>query len=281
VRLVLLVVTTLVAFAANSLLCRAALSSPGTAPEAFTLVRLASGAVALGLLVRLRGGPRPAPEPGRIARGVSLWAYAALFSWAYVRIPAGVGALVLFGCVQATMVGWALSRGEGPRGVQWIGIALALGGLVALARPGGDAPDAVGLLLMAGAGVAWGVYSLLGRSSAAPVATTADAFLAATPLALVAAGIALWGRGPEIDGRGALLAAASGALASAGGYALWYAALPRLGATRAAVVQLAVPLLAAGGGVVLLGEIATLRLALSGAAILGGVALAIAPRSRS
>jgi drug/metabolite transporter (DMT)-like permease len=264
----------LAGFAANSLLCRAALR-PGLADAAtFTTLRLLSGALALWLLSGR--GPRAIVRAGDWPAAAALFAYAAAFSFAYVRIGAGVGALLLFGAVQATMIAWALRMGEHPRAVEWAGIALAMAGMVALVGPGLGAVDPIGAALMLAAGVAWGIYSLRGRSSVRPLETTAGNFARAVSLAL---GLSLIAPGPaRATVEGALLASASGAIASGVGYSLWYAALAGLTATRAAVVQLSVPVLAAVGGVLLLGEALTPRLVMSGAAILGGVALAVRGR---
>jgi drug/metabolite transporter (DMT)-like permease len=275
-RLAALVLAVLAAFAGNSLLCRAALGEGATDPATFTFVRLASGALVLLGIARARGGERRAG--GSWAGALGLFAYAALFSWAYVRIPAGVGALVLFAFVQLTMLGGAVRAGAGPTRVQGVGIVLALAGLAVLVLPGAAAPDALGVVLMAGSGVAWGAYSLLGRRAGSPLEATARSFVGAVPLglAMLAAGAAT--EGLRTDLRGLALAVASGALASGLGYVLWYAVLARLDATRAAAVQLAVPVLAALGGIAFLGEPPTVRLAVAAAAIVGGIGLAIGKR---
>ncbi len=269
----------LVGFAANSLLCRAALAG-GEARSidaaSFTLVRLASGALVLALLVRVRAGPGGGRGHGSWAGALALFAYAAGFSLAYVRIGAGVGALLLFGCVQLTMLAAGLARGERPRALEWVGLAVALVGLGGLTLPGASAPAAGGALLMAGAGVAWGLYSLRGRGSTDPLAATAGNFLRSVPLALLLSLLALlFARTPHASGEGLALAAASGALASGLGYSLWYAALPSLSATRAAIVQLSVPVLAAAGAVLLLREPLTQRGVRGGAALLFGVLLSL------
>jgi drug/metabolite transporter (DMT)-like permease len=259
----------LACFAANSLLARAALGPGLAGPGAFTGLRLVAGALAL-LGVSLARGRRPAG--GSWGSALALFAYAAAFSVAYVRIPAGAGALLLFAAVQATMIGWTVARGARPTRAQAAGVLVALAGLGALTRPGGSAPDALGAGLMALAGVAWGAYSLRGSGAADPIATTADNFARAAALAIPFAILAPGSGAPSPEGVG--LAVASGALASAGGYCVWYAVVPALGPTRAAVVQLAVPVLAAGAAVVLLGEPLTPRLVVSGAAIVSGIALA-------
>ena len=269
-------------FAANSLLCRAALGRGLADAPSFASVRLLSGAVVLGLLVRLSGRPTAGTRDLRAAAALFLYAFA--FSLAYTRIPAALGALLLFGAVQVTMVSRGIAAGERPGTSEWAGIVLSLGGLVALTLPGLGPGDLTGSMLMIGAGVAWGVYSLLGRSSRSdPLAATAAHFVYATPLALVASLLAArFGAphfpAPHLSTAGLGFAVASGALASGGGYAIWYAALRGLTTTRAALVQLSAPPLAALGGVVLLGESVTLRLVLSAAAILGGIAMAVTRR---
>ncbi len=270
----------LIGFAANSLLCRAALENGAWRIDAasFTSLRLTSGALVLWLLLWMRGD---GGRRGSWGSALALFAYAAGFSLAYVRIPAGVGALILFGCVQATMLGVGLFRGERPPVLEWVGLAMALGGLLVLRLPGATAPDPLGATLMAGAGVAWGVYSLRGRGNADPLAATADNFLRSVPMTLGLSVLALPVLGaPHATPAGVGLAVASGALASGLGYSLWYAALPHLTAMRAAVVQLAVPVVAAVGGVLLLGESLTPRLVGAGSALMCGVFLALLARQR-
>ncbi|RKG75977.1 EamA family transporter [Corallococcus exercitus] len=280
----LLTLLALLGFAANSLLCRAALSG-GAARSidagSFTLVRLASGALVLALLLRLRRGGRGAPGHGSWASALALFVYAAGFSFAYVRIGAGVGALLLFGCVQLTMLAAGLARGERPRALEWAGLAVALAGLAGLTLPGASAPDAIGAGLMAAAGVAWGIYSLRGRGSTDPLAATAGNFVRSVPLALALVLLArALDAAPPPSSKGLLLAVTSGALASGVGYSLWYAALPHLSSARAAVVQLCVPVIAAVGAVLLLGEPLTQRLLLGGTALLAGVLLSLRAKQR-
>ncbi len=264
-------------FAANSLLCRAALGRGLADAASFTSIRLVSGAIALGLLVRVFG--RNTSGSRDIRAAASLFVYALAFSMAYTRIPAALGALLLFGAVQVTMVGRGIVAGERPGASEWVGIVLSLGGLVALTLPGVRQGDPTGSMLMIGAGIAWGVYSLIGRSSRSePLAATAAHFAYAAPLAVVASLVSVGFGAPHLSAPGLGLAVASGALASGGGYAIWYAALRGLSTTRAALVQLSVPPLAALGAVFLLGEDVTLRLVLSAAAILGGIALAVTSR---
>jgi drug/metabolite transporter (DMT)-like permease len=275
----ILTVLALAAFASNSLLARAALRGQLVDPGTFTLVRLASGALALGLLAVRSWAWRPAWRSGSATAAGALFAYALAFSLAYLRLDAGTGALVLFGSVQVTMIGWGMATGHRPSALEWLGLAISLAGLVLLVAPGLRAPDPVGATLMALAGVAWGVYSLRGRGAAHPVAVNASNFLRSVPPAIAAA--LLLSAGRHASGRGLLLAVISGAVTSGLGYAAWYAALPGLTTLRAAVLQLAVPVLAAVGGIALLGEAMTLRLAGAGLLVLGGIALAVlagAPR---
>lgn len=270
-----LCIAALCGFAANSLLCRAALGAHVIDAASFTAIRLVSGAAVLAILAR--GAARGA---GSWASGVALFAYAAAFSFAYLRLTTATGALILFGLVQITMIGSGVARGERPRGIEWLGSAVAIGGLVALTLPGLTAPDPLGAALMAIAGISWGVYSLRGRGATDPLAVTADNFARSLPFAALLVIAAVAARGGQLSAEGVLLAAGSGALASGLGYSLWYAVLPQLTATRAAIVQLAVPVLAASGGAVLLAEPITLRFAVCSAAILGGVALCVISRRR-
>lgn len=261
----------LLAFAGNSLLCRAALQYTPIDPASFTTIRLASGALVLWLFVQTR----PALPPGRGSwpSALALFAYAAAFSFAYVTLPAGTGALLLFGAVQASMIGWGLIKGERFAPLQLVGLVLALSGLVGLLLPGLSAPPLGGALLMIAAGVAWGVYSLRGKVAGDPTRVTAGNFVRTVPLALALSLLTL-GQA-QLDAAGVAYAVASGALTSGVGYAIWYTALPHLKATSAATLQLSVPVIAALGGIVWLGEPLSLRLVLAAAAILGGIALVI------
>jgi drug/metabolite transporter (DMT)-like permease len=272
----LLTALAMTAFAANSILCRLALKDTGIDAATFTTIRLASGAAALTLLVRARA-QRDTAE-GNWPSAVALFAYAAAFSFAYASLPAATGALLLFGAVQATMIAAGLASGEALSVGQGAGLVLALAGLVGLLLPG-LAPPPVGALLMIGAGIAWGLYSLRGRRVADPSAATAGNFLRATCLALAASALTLpWA---QYDARGAALAVASGVLASGLGYIVWYAALPGLRATEASVAQLSVPILTAFGGIALLDETVSTRLVVASLATLGGIALVVLGRKRS
>jgi drug/metabolite transporter (DMT)-like permease len=267
----------LLGFAANSLLCRMALGSHAIDAVSFTSVRLVSGALTLLALVRLGGGKVDA-RAGTLRGALALFGYALAFSIAYVRLSTGTGALLLFGCVQLTMFGASLGSGERPRALEWTGLALAFGGLVALLLPGVTAPDPLGALAMVVAGIAWGVYSLLGRGSVSPLITSAGNFARSAPLALSVSALGFGFYDAHLTELGLLLAAASGALASGVGYSLWYAALPELSSARAGVVQLTVPVIAALLGMLWLDEALTVRWCLASLAILGGVSLALRAR---
>ncbi|MGO4478177.1 DMT family transporter [Massilia sp. 2TAF26] len=265
----------MLAFAANSLLCRFALQQDHIDPAGFGAVRLLAGALVLACVMRAKRQPLGAGGDWRSA--ALLFAYVALFSFAYVSLAAGTGALILFGTVQLTMLGVGLLRGERFAPAGWLGLVLAMAGLVVLLLPGAAAPSPLGALLMAGAGAAWGGYSLRGKGAADPLAATFASFLRAAPLGLLLA--LLFAGRLHADARGVWLAIASGAITSGLGYVVWYAALRRLSALRAAVVQLSVPLIATAGGALLLGEAFTLRLGVSALAILGGIALVLGSRA--
>jgi drug/metabolite transporter (DMT)-like permease len=275
VRVALLTAAALAGFAANSLLTRAGLGGGLIDAASFTGLRLTSGAVMLLLLVRLRGGGRAILTGGSWSSAIGLAGYAIAFTLAYARIGAGSGALILFGAVQVTMIGAGLVRGERPARLDWLGLAVAVVGLVVLTRPGLAAPDAVGSLLMATAGGCWGAYSLAGRRTRDPLGATAGNFLRATVFG-VAFAAASWPT-RHVTPAGAWMAIGSGSLASAIGYALWYTALPALAAWRAAVVQLLVPVVTAAAAVVLLGETITIRLVIAMLCVLAGVGLTIRP----
>jgi drug/metabolite transporter (DMT)-like permease len=274
---VTLTVLSLFAFAANSLLCRMALGAHAIDAASFTSVRLLSGAIVLAVLVRVRR-PRAETGQGSWLSALLLFTYAFAFSQAYLVLSTGVGALILFGCVQATMISVGIARGQRPRRVEWLGVALALAGLVVLTFPGLSAPDPRGALLMAGAGIAWGGYSLRGSGVRSPLDTTADNFLRSLPFAAVAC--LPFATTIHASPYGLLLAVVSGALASGVGYSIWYTALPKLSALHAAVVQLIVPVLAAGAGAIVLSESMSVRVLVAALAILGGIALAIFGRTR-
>ena len=290
-RTIFLTAISMLAFAGNSLLCRMALKLTEVDAASFAAVRLLSGAVALVLLLWWRArasagrtsGIRAATLAqikayGNWSSALALFAYAALFSFAYVGMTAATGALLLFGAVQASMIGWGLARGERLGSWQWVGFVVALAGLVALMLPGFAAPSLGIALTMVAAGVAWGVYSLQGKASTPgkapdPLATTCGNFVRTVPMALALCAALL----PTLrwDGTGIALAVVSGAVMSGMGYAIWYRALPALQATSAATVQLSVPVIAAVGGVLLLGEAYSWQLQVASIAILGGIALVL------
>ncbi|SAK62963.1 membrane protein [Caballeronia temeraria] len=279
-RIAMLTVIAMLAFAGNSLLCRLALKGTRIDAASFTLVRIASAALVLWIILLARGGLNrdDGRQAGSWASALALIVYAAAFSYAYVRLAAGTGALLLFGAVQATMIGYGIATGERLAARQWLGLLLALAGLVWLVLPGLAAPDPASSVLMIGAGVGWGIYSLRGRGQSDAVAATAGNFLRALPFAVAVSVLAF--TGANFDVQGVAYAGASGALTSGLGYVIWYAALKGLKPATAATVQLSVPVITAAGGVLLLGETLTARLAASSVAILGGIALVVLSKRR-
>lgn len=279
-RLVALTALVMVAFAANSVLNRAAVAAGEIGALDFALVRAVAGAAVLVLLIRLRHGSVPLLEPKRVLGGLMLTTYLIGFSVAYLAMNAGLGALILFGGVQVTMFAGALVMGERPPARRWIGAGLALAGLAWLVWPGGAvAAPLWAVAAMAAAALGWGVYSLIGRGSADPLGDTGAAFVWATVAAFVAVLVQTGGATVnDASLRGLLLAVASGAVTSGLGYALWYAVLPRIGSSVAGLVQLSVPVIAALGGVVLLAEAPSLRMLGAGAVVLGGIAWGLWPQ---
>ena len=267
----LLIVFAMLAFAGNSLLCRVALRDTSIDAASFTSIRLASGALVLWVLLRSRG--KQPLAAGSWPMAAMLFAYAVCFSFAYRDLTAATGALLLFGAVQLTMTGYGLFKGERLVGLRLVGVLVAIAGLVWLLLPGLAAPPVVAAGLMLVAGLAWGVYSLLGRGAGDATAATGGNFIRAVPFAAVLSLAAASQSSP--DPMGLMYAVASGAVTSGLGYVLWYAALPALTATSAATIQLCVPAIAALGGAVLLAEPITARLLIASAAILGGIALTI------
>ena len=266
----------LVAFAMNSVLCRLALGASAIDAASFSTVRLLSGAVVLLVISAVLKKENSASPRGSWTSAILLFLYAIAFSLAYISLSAGTGALILFGSVQATMLIYALGSGERPHVLEWAGLFVALAGLVYLVFPGLTAPSPFRSALMAIAGISWGFYSLRGRGTRDPLSDTTGNFVRATPFVVAANLIML--RDAHISARGIVFAVLSGALASGVGYVVWYTALKGLTATRAATVQLIVPVLAALGGVILLSENISTRLLLAAAMILGGVGLALAGR---
>jgi len=272
-RLALLTLLALLAFAGNSLLCRAALAHTSIDAASFTTVRLVSGALVLWLLARLHVAKTSASGRGHALSALALFGYAAGFSFAYTQLDTGMGALILFGAVQATMIGYGMWRGERLALWQWFGLALALVGLALLLWPGEAAASLPAALLMLAAGIAWGIYSIRGKGAGHPLQVTAGNFLLAVPLSLLLS--MLWLNHMQWDAMGLMYALLSGIVTSGLGYAIWYSVLPKLAASSAATLQLTVPLFAAVAGIVLLNEPATVRLLSAAVAICAGIALVI------
>jgi drug/metabolite transporter (DMT)-like permease len=276
-RLFTLTLLAMIAFAGNSVLCRIALEQTQIDAASFTSVRLISGALILWLLVKIRHAN--SEGRGSWLSAFALFIYAAGFSFAYVSLSAATGALLLFGSVQASMIGYGIAKGEQISLLQKVGLGLALVGLAVLFLPGASAPPMFGALLMISAGIAWAIYSLRGKNELGdPTCITAGNFIRTIPMTLIM-GIVLAGTYSlekfSADFLGVAYAIASGSLASGLGYAIWYAVLPQLKAMTAASVQLSVPVITAMGGAFILYEPITLRVALASAAILGGIAVVI------
>ncbi len=275
-KIIALTAIAMLAFAANSVLARLALAMPNADAIGYTGVRMSAGAVTLAaiMLAHTRWTSDANTGFGGSWRAAAaLFGYAICFSLAYVRISTGTGALILFAAVQFSMLGWAILKGDRLGALEWLGLALAVCAFVYLVSPGLAAPSPAGAALMVASGMSWAVYTLLGRGSQSPLADTAGNFVRCLPVAAVMT-IAAHVKQPLISDA-VVYAVLSGALASGVGYALWYAVLPSLSRTRAAVVQLTVPAIAALGGVALIGEPLTLRLVIASIGILGGVAIAL------
>jgi drug/metabolite transporter (DMT)-like permease len=277
VRTILLTTLAMIAFASNSLLNRLALGQDTIDATSYTTIRLLSGAVMLFIIVIIQRKKNSPVVRGSWISAAFLFLYAITFSFAYLSLSTGTGALILFGSVQVTMIIVALRSGERPSLLEWIGLCLALGGLVYLMFPGLTAPSPLGSGLMALAGIAWGFYTLRGRGSQNPLRDTAGNFVYSVPMILVILLFSL--RTVHISSSGVIYAILSGALASGVGYAVWYTALRGLTTTRAATVQLSVPVIAAWSGVIFLAEQVSARLLISGILILGGIALALSGRA--
>ena len=277
-EIALLTTLAMICFAGNSLLCRLALRGGAIDAPSFTAVRLGSAALMMAALARL--GSRGRSHAGSWMSALVLFGYAITFSLAYVQIGAGLGALILFGAVQLTMIAWGLAKGERPGSTEWSGLALALVGLLLLTNPSVSGSPLGGMALMLLAGVGWGIYSLRGRGAADPLGITASNFARTVPLVLVLVGVSFLVERPHLSTTGVVTAVVSGAITSGIGYVIWYRALSGLTALQAATVQLTVPVIAALGGVAFLGERITLRLLGAGALVLGGIAVVIFSRSR-
>lgn len=268
----------MIAFAGNSLLCRLALREHTIDPASFTAIRLGAGAITLLVISYLARRSLSLQGQSNWLSAVLLFTYALGFSYAYLWLDAGTGALILFGFVQATMVLAGLYSGDRPNLSEWLGWLLACIGLVWLLLPGADAPTMRGSVLMATAGVAWGLYSIRGRAIADALSATTANFSYCLPMVVILT--AATANTANISARGVLLAIASGAITSGIGYVVWYAALEYLRPMRAALVQLSVPAIAAAGGILLLAEPLSLRFLLSAALVLGGIGLALTRRAR-
>jgi drug/metabolite transporter (DMT)-like permease len=268
----------MLAFAGNSILCRLALMSGSIDPAMFTAIRLLSGALALALILAATRRQPVGMARGSWHAGTMLFLYAVCFSYAYVSLGAATGALILFGFVQASMIFLALYRGDRPLGIEMIGWLFAAGGLLSLLLPGARSPSPAAALMMAVAGIAWGIYSILGKKEADALAATSANFLRSLVFVIPLVMFAIARNTLSVEG--ILLATASGALTSGVGYVIWYRALKHLTSLQAALVQLSVPAITAIGGAVLLAEALTLPVVMAGAAIVGGVLIALIGKAR-
>tara|TARA_R110002049_G_scaffold29972_4_gene102100 strand:+ start:20556 stop:21404 length:849 start_codon:yes stop_codon:yes gene_type:complete len=275
-QLALLTAATMVAFAANSVLTRLAIEAGHIDPSGFALVRVASGALVLGMLINARGGGLPLLRRNRIPGALSLAVYMIGFTLAYLTLDAGLGALILFGVVQITMFAHSALTGHAPTRRQLAGAGVAFLGLLLALWPGaGGASSLSGTVLMIFAGIGWAAYTIVGRRAADPLAATAANFLLCLPLML----ILLAGTGLVLSWTGVALGMLCGGLTSGLGYALWYKVLRQLDASAAAVIQLSVPVIAMIGGVIVLGEAVTTTLLIATMLVLGGIAWALSARS--
>lgn len=273
-----LTVLALTAFAGNSVLCRLALADGSIDAASFTAIRLVSGAVALLVILYGRTTGRRPPSFGSWMSSAMLFLYAVCFSFAYISLDTGVGALILFGLVQLTMVAGALLAGDRPAVAEWAGWLLAVSGFVYLVSPGLTAPSPIGFLLMAVAGIGWGIYSLRGRHEPHALAGTTYNFVRSVPMVIIVSLVFI--KHVHLTSSGVVLAVLSGAMTSGVGYAVWYVALRSISSMQAAMVQLSVPVLAAAGGVLFMAETVSIRLILSGLLILGGIFIAIFGKAR-
>jgi drug/metabolite transporter (DMT)-like permease len=278
-KILLLTGLALIAFAANSILCRLALGEKTIDATSFTIVRLLSGTIVLMLILQILNSGKKSRSTGSWPAATMLFLYAAAFSFAYITLDTGTGALILFAAVQLTMIIFAVVKGDRLGLIAWVGVLIAFIGFVYLVLPGVSTPSFLGFILMTIAGVAWGFYSLIGRDSVNPLADTAFNFTRTLPFILVMTIITF--PSLELSTKGFILALLSGAIASGIGYTIWYTALKDISATQAAVVQLTVPIFAAIGGVVFMSEVVTLRLIVAAVIILSGVVLVLKKNSHS
>lgn len=263
----------LLAFASNSVLCRLALTDNVIDAASFTSIRLLSGVIFLLFLVLVKTKKRINMQGGSWLSSLFLFSYAAAFSYAYISLDTGAGALILFGFVQVTMIFSGMLKGKRLLRVEWVGLLLALAGLSVLLAPGVSAPSPTGFALMALSGIAWGLYTLAGQGSKAPLIDTANNFLRTLPF--IALTMLLAFDDMQLSNKGVLLAIVSGAVMSGLGYAIWYSVLPALSLTQAAIIQLTVPIIAAFGGVLFSNEMITNQLITSSILVLGGVLVVI------
>lgn len=277
VKTLILTILALIAFAANSVLCRLALGENAIDAASFTVIRLFSGALVLLAILNIRNHKTSFPSKGSWFSSCMLFLYAITFSFAYITLDTGTGALILFGSVQITMILLSVISGNRLHITEWLGVSVAFAGFVYLILPGISAPSLTGFMLMAIAGIAWGIYTLKGKGSKNPLSDTTYNFLRTTPVVIVLLIITIHNAHYSSDG--ILLAILSGSIASGIGYTVWYLALGGLTATQAAVVQLSVPVIAAFGGVIFISEAITLRLTLSALLILGGILLVVLGRN--
>lgn len=275
-KIIILTSLALIAFAANSVLCRLALGENAIDASNFTVIRLLSGVIVLLAIIKLRRNKTGSPTKGSWLASFMLFLYAITFSFAYITLDTGTGALILFGSVQITMILLSLLSGTRLHSTEWAGVAVAFTGFVYLILPGVTTPSAIGFLLMTMAGIAWGIYTLMGRDSKSPLMDTAYNFFRTVPVVVILALVAM--KNANFSSEGILLAAISGGITSGIGYTIWYIALGGLSATQAAVLQLLVPVIAALGGIIFVSEIVTVRLMVSAAMILGGILLVVLGR---
>ena len=276
IKTLVFTILALIAFAANSVLCRWALGEHSIDAASFTSIRLITGALVLFIIIQLNHSGERSASRGNWWASTMLFAYAITFSYAYITLHTGTGALILFGTVQITMILMSYFRGTRLHLIEWLGVVTAFGGFVYLVLPGIATPSLKGFILMTAAGIAWGLYTLKGRASTAPLLDTAYNFIRTLPFVLIVVVLSVLHAHYSI--KGVVLAMLSGGIASGIGYSIWYRALGGLSSTQAAVVQLSVPVIAALGGVIFVGEPITLRLSLAGVLILGGILLVVVGR---
>jgi len=274
-RTISFTVLALIAFAANSVLCRLALGDRTIDASSFTVIRLLSGAIVLFLIIKIKNKSEVSTK-GSWSASLMLFLYAITFSFAYITLDTGTGALILFGSVQITMIFLSILSGNRLHVTEWLGVMVSFLGFVYLVLPGITTPSMFGFMLMTVAGIAWGIYTLKGKGSTNPVIDTAYNFLRTIPFVIILAVLAF--NKMSYSSTGILLAVLSGAIASGIGYAIWYSALRGLSTVQAAVVQLLVPVIAALGGVIFVSEAITLRLTVSAMLILGGILLVVLGR---